>query len=68
MRWSPRDKIELSQMVLTQPRVSPRQLPWLGKWWSINVGKPICCICSSRSGISSTRSVMIVGCVFILGA
>ena len=26
-------------MVLTQPRLSPYQLPWVGKWWSINVGR-----------------------------
>src|SRR5712691_6931868 len=65
MRWSPRDKIELSQIVLTQPRLRPVQLPWVGKWVSNNVGRPIRCICSSNSGMSSTRSVMMIGISFL---
>lgn len=65
MRWSPRDKMELSQMVLTQPRLRPVQLPWVGKWLSNNVGRPIRCICSISSGMSSTRSVMILHISFI---
>jgi hypothetical protein len=60
-RGSPRDKMELSQIVLTQPKLSPCQFPWMGKCLSHNVGRPIRCICSSHSGMSSTRSVMMFG-------
>jgi transposase-like protein len=60
-RWSPRDKMALSQIVLTQPTLRPCQFPWMGKWASNNVGRPIHCICSSNSGMSSTRSVMMFG-------
>ena len=65
IRWSPRDKMELSQIVLTQPKMSPCQLPWVGKWVSNNVGRLIRCICASSSGMSSTRSVMMLGISFM---
>src|SRR5437867_12284828 len=65
MQWSPRDNMELSQMVLTQPKLRPVQLPWVGKWVSNNVGRPIRCICSINSGMSSTRSVMMWGISFM---
>src|SRR2546427_152883 len=65
MRWSPRDNMELSQIVLTQPKLRPVQLPWVGKWSSNNVGRPIRCICSINSGMSSTRSVMMLGISFM---
>ncbi len=41
------------------------QLPWVGKWLSNNVGRPIRCICSINSGMSSTRSVMMLGISFM---
>src|SRR2546427_152881 len=65
MRWSPRDNMELSQIVLTQPKLRPVQLPWVGKWVSNNVGRPIRCICSINSEMSSTRSVMMWGISFM---
>jgi len=43
------------------PRLRPCQLPCAGKCWSINAGRCIHCIGSSKSGMSSTRSVMMLG-------
>jgi hypothetical protein len=57
--------MELSQIVLTQPKLRPVQLPWVGKWVSNNIGRPIRCICSINSGMSSTRSVMMLDISFI---
>lgn len=43
----------------------PYQLPWAGKWLSINVGSSIRFICSMSSGMSSTRSVAMFWMSFI---
>src|SRR5215475_6571977 len=52
-------------MTGTQPRLSPCQLPWVGKCMSNSGCTPIRATCASNKGISSTRSLRMVKVSFI---
>lgn len=67
-RWAPWDTMELSQMGRSQPGLGPYRLPCTGTWVSSNVGSSIRRIGWSSSGMSSTRSVMMLSVSFMPGA
>ena len=64
-RWSPRERIELSQILATRPNPRPCQLPWVGKWVSSSAANPMRSIWANNKGTSSTRSVIMLGFSFI---
>src|SRR5205823_7230572 len=65
MRWSACESTWVSQIVVTLPRLNPSQLPCVGKCASSKRARPMHSIWDSKSGISSTRSVLIVHVSFI---
>src|SRR6266568_120117 len=50
----------VSQIVVVKPRLVPSQLPWGRKEASSRSAIPILSLCANNTGISSTRSVVMV--------